>query len=304
MTFFAILAALILEYFRPLAQPWSAKLIRPLQLLAHQLNAGVHQHGIIAWSIIVLPTVIATSVIYFALTFISLWLAWFWNIAILYLSIRLKACTLAVESINGALTNNDLPRAQALFGAWRGQDNIPATPNDLLRTSMESLFSDTLHHVFGVIFWFVLLAPLGPIGAVLYRLSCIIAEQWQPSSLGAFAHFSQRMLHILDWLPTRITALSFAIAGNFEDAVYCWRSQTADWPDHNQGILLASAAGALGVRLGMPLKHANGETWRPELGLGDEIDSNYINSAISLNWRALTIWLLLLLLMALAKQAS
>lgn len=304
MTFFAILAAILLEHFRPLMHPWSARLARPLQYLAHQLNAGAHQHGIFAWLLAVIPALLATSAIYFALGSVSLWLAWFWNIAVLYLSIRFKTCTLAAESINRALAENDLARAQALFAKWRGIDHAPDAAGGLLRASMESLFSDALRHLFGVIFWFVLLAPLGPIGAVLYRLTSIIAEQWHTSALGEFAHFAQRMIHILDWLPVRITALSFAIAGDFEDAVYCWRSQAADWADHNQGILLASAAGALGVKLGMPLQHNQGESWRPELGLGDEVDSSYLNSAISLIWRALTIWLLLLLLMALAKQAG
>lgn len=304
MTFFAILAALLLEHFRPLARPWSAKLTRPLQYLAHHFNAGTTQHGIIAWSVAILPPVIIVSLIYFTLASISLWLAWFWNIAVLYLSIRFKTCTLAAASVNRALAENDVPRAQGLYAQWRGNDNVPATTDALLRSGMESLFSDALRHLFGVIFWFVLLAPLGPVGAVLYRLTNIIAEQWHIATLGEFAHFAQRMLHILDWLPTRITALSFAIAGNFEDALYCWRSQAADWADHNQGVLLASAAGALGIKLGMPLKLVQGETWRPELGLGDEVDSSYINSAISLNWRALTIWLLLLLLIALAKQAG
>jgi adenosylcobinamide-phosphate synthase len=304
MTFFAILAAILLEHFHPLPQPWSPKLARPLQYLAHHLNAGAHQHGIFAWVLAVLPVLLVTGAIYFALSAVSLWLAWLWNIAVLYLSIRFKSCTLAAESVNQALAENDMARAQNLYTAWRGGDPSPAVADDLLRASIEGLFSDALRHLLGVIFWFVLLAPLGPVGAVLYRLTDSIAGQWKTEALGEFAHFAQRMMHILDWLPTRITALSFAVAGDFEDAVYCWRSQAADWADHNQGILLASAAGALGVKLGMPLNLSRGEVWRPELGLGDDADSSYLNSAISLNWRVLTIWLLLLLLMALAKQAG
>lgn len=304
MTFFALLAAILLEHFHPLQQPWAAKLSRPLQQLAHYLNAGAHQHGIMAWLSAVIPVLLITSGVYFALAAISLWLAWLWNIAVLYLCIRFKSSTMAAESINQALAESDLPHAQALFASWREVEPTPVASNDLLRASIESVFNDALKHLFGVIFWFVLLAPLGPVGALLYRLTCIIAEQWGFNTHGEFGRFAQRMLHILDWLPTRITALSFAIAGDFEDAVYCWRSQAADWADHNKGILLASAAGALGVKLGMSLQLGMGEVWRPELGLGDDADGTYLSSAISLIWRALTIWLLLLLLMALAKQAG
>ena len=47
-----------------------------------------------------------------------------------------------------------------------------------------------------------------------------------------------------------LTALTFAVVGNFEDAVYCWRSQALAWSTRTQGVILAAGAGALGVRLG------------------------------------------------------
>lgn len=304
MTFFAILAAILLEYLHPLDPQRLPKLTRPLQYLGEQFNAGAYKHGIVAWLVAVIPVLIATSAIYFMLASISLWLAWLWNIAVLYLSIRFKTSTIAAVSINRALTENGLSRAQAIFLKWRGIPNAPKDADGLLRVSIESLFIDSLRHLCAVIFWFAILAPLGPIGAVLYRLTHIIADEWQPIIFGKFAYSAQRMVYFLDWLPTRITALSFAIAGNFEDAVYCWRSQATDWGEPNEGILLSSAAGALGVKLGMPIKFVEGEAWRPEVGLGDEVDSNYLRSAISLIWRVLTIWLLILLLIALAKQAG
>ena len=60
-----------------------------------------------------------------------------------------------------------------------------------------------------------------------------------------FGRFAYRAQETLDWLPTRLTALSFAIMGDFEDAVYCWRAQAQAWGHYAYGILLASAAGAL-----------------------------------------------------------
>ena len=52
-----------------------------------------------------------------------------------------------------------------------------------------------------------------------------------------------------------VTMTVVMVMGDFEDAVYCWRSQAKTWGNYATGILLASAAGALGVKLGDPLRH-------------------------------------------------
>src|SRR5690606_41164475 len=107
--------------------------------------------------------------------------------------------------------------------------------------------------------------------------------------------------HALDWIPVHLTALGFAVAGDFEDAAHCWRSQAAAWPDPEKGIVLSSGAGALGVRLGETLHHPDAVTFRPELGLGDEADANSMVSATGMIWRALVIWMFVLALATLAR---
>ena len=73
----------------------------------------------------------------------------------------------------------------------------------------------------------------------------------------AFGRPAQTLLWLLDWIPARLTALSFAIVGDFEDAVFCWRTQAKSWVGEeggeHAGIVLASGAGALGVLLGGPI---------------------------------------------------
>ncbi|MDP2155197.1 MAG: CobD/CbiB family protein, partial [Sulfuricella sp.] len=58
--------------------------------------------------------------------------------------------------------------------------------------------------------------------------------------------------------------------------------------------------GALGVKLGEPLSYGGNIEFRPELGLGDAADADYLDSAVSLVWRAVVLWLVLLLLLTLA----
>ena len=102
----------------------------------------------------------------------------------------------------------------------------------------------------------------------------------------------------------RFTAAAFAVVGDFEDAVYCWRTQAANWPDPALGIVLASGAGAIGVKLGMPILAGGAVVERPELGLGDPADTGHLDSTVGLVWRALVVWLILLLLIALAGAAT
>jgi len=87
----------------------------------------------------------------------------------------------------------------------------------------------------------------------------------------------------------------------FEDTVYCWRAQATSWPDKEAGILLASGAGALGVRLGMPIPQGGLPFDRPELGIGDDADADFMQSTIGLVWRSVVFWLILLLLLTLAS---
>jgi adenosylcobinamide-phosphate synthase len=168
---------------------------------------------------------------------------------------------------------------------------------------------DSYRHVFGTLFWFLVLP--GPGGAVLYRLTVLLAEQWRGeavtpmgSQLARFGQPIQRMLHWLDWIPVRLTAMTFAVVGDFEDAVYCWRTQAKQWPSLHDGILLAGGAGALGCMIGGVLTAATGEPeFRPELGLGDAADADIMPSATGLVWRALLVWLALVLFLTLAYWA-
>ena len=300
MTFFALLAAILLEHFLPLRQGTPTPVTRTLRYLSHHLNAGKKQHGMLAWFIVAIPLISATFLIYFVLGRISLWLAWLWDIAVLYVCIQFKTDVLSSEQIHQSIAANNLPAARQLFAQWRGV-SLSSEANDLGRLNIEAVFTSTFQHLFGVIFWFALLSTLGPVGAVLYRITEVLEQQWPVAREGVFASFAQSMRRLANHWPARLTALSFAIAGNFEDAVYCWRSQASLWPDANLGIILSSGAGALGVKLGMTIQADGIE--RPELGLGERADNSYFRNTLSLIWRSLTIWLFLLLLVALAQLA-
>jgi adenosylcobinamide-phosphate synthase len=153
--------------------------------------------------------------------------------------------------------------------------------------------------MFGVLLWFVLLAPLGPVGAVLFRAASILSRRWV-GTRGLFCVFAQRAFHLINWLSARLTALTYAVAGNFEDAMYCWRTQANIWPEAEEGVVLAAGAGAMGVKLGQSVTIGGEAVWRPELGSGQAPDADCIDSSVSMIWRGLAIWLVAGLLVVIA----
>ena len=308
MSLFSLVAVLLIEQIWPL--PYRRVVHEPLSRLARLLeglfNAGERSHGLIAWLIAVGGLVLVAGSVHLALHAFNPLLAWLWSILILYLTMGFRLFSHYYTDIQLALRMDDLPQARKLLAEWRGRPADGLSSSDIARLAIEEALSASHRHVFGVLVCFVLLP--GPSGAVLYRAAAFFAEVWgkrTDADAGSFGKFSQQAFAVIDWLPLRVTATGFAIVGDFEDAVYCWRTQADKWPDTQLGsgigIVLASGAGALGVRLGMPVVEAGEIADRAEMGTGDEADVDFMQSAVGLVWRALLLWLLLLLLLGFAS---
>lgn len=303
MSLLSLIAALLLEHFRPLGSRneiyvWFT---RYGHYLEHHFNAGQKVHGVIAWILAVLVPAAVTGGIFYLLCSISNVLALVWSIAVLYLTVGFRTIGKTAEGIAASLRAEDYAGARAALASWHGRPTDEFDPAEISRVSIERTLTGAHRHLFGVIPWFVL---LGPAGAVLYRFNQILAQKWgklDQAEFGEFGQFTLRVFELLDWVPLRLTALSFAIVGDFEDAVYCWRTQAAAWAEKGLGVVLASGAGALGVRLGEPLRYEGSLHFRPEIGLGDEADADYLQSAVSLVWRAVVLWIALVLLFTIAK---
>ncbi len=305
MAFFSVLAAVALEHLRPLRQPLPhyQHYSRFTQWLERRFNAGEYSHGAIAWALAVLPVLAGVWLAFALLDGISPVLGWAWNVAVLYFTLGFKYFSDNAEQIARLLRAGDLEEARAQLGAWRGGDASRFSADDVARVTLEQVMAASHRQMFGVLFWFVLLVPLGPVGAVLYRTASILSRRWL-ASRGSFGGFAQRAFRVVNRLPARLTALTYAIAGNFEDATYCWRTQAHTWPDAEDGVVLAAGAGAMGVKLGQSVNVGGETVWRPELGSGQAPDADCIDSAVSMIWRGLVIWLAAGLLIVIAGWIS
>jgi adenosylcobinamide-phosphate synthase len=301
MAFLSVLAAVIFEHLRPLRQPLSyyRHYTRLTQWLERRFNAGEYSHGAIAWALAVLPVLAGVWLVFILLDGISPVLAWAWNVAVLYFTLGFKYFSDAAEQIARLLRAGDIEGARAQLDIWRGGDASQFSADDLARVTIEQVMAASHRQMFGVLLWFVLLSSLGPVGAVLFRSASILARRWENAN-GHFGVFAQRAFHAINWLPARLTARTYAIAGNFEDATYCWRTQAPAWPEQEEGVVLAAGAGAMGVKLGQSVNVGDETVWRPELGTGQAPDADCIDSAVSMIWRGLAIWLVAGLLVVIA----
>jgi adenosylcobinamide-phosphate synthase len=299
MTLFSFMFAFMLEQLQPLD---ARKALVPfLQWLADYIQArfsgGRRPHAVLAWLLAVLPPVIVVAVIYYGLYRVHPLLALGWNVVVLYLCLGFRRANDFFTDILMALRMGELDRARSQIGAWRGHLADGCSSNDVARLAIEEGLLAAHRNVLGVLFWFVILP--GPSGALLYRMAEFFTRHWarrEDVESAAFGWVARQAFEVLDWLPARISATCFAVVGDFEDAVYCWRGQSSHWPDPSSGVLLASGAGALGVRLGMPVYESGQLTERPELGLGDDADPDFMQSTIGLIWRTLVLCLFLLAL--------
>jgi adenosylcobinamide-phosphate synthase len=304
MKFLALVIALLIEQARPLRKgnPVFAGYRRYTELLEGHLNAGEYRQGALAWLLAVLPPALAAGIVYSLLHRISPFIALAWSVLVLYVTMGFRQFSHFYTEIQQALRDGDVGLARERLNVWRGGGAGDFIAGEISRVSIELGLIGSHRHVFGPVIWFIV---LGPAGAVIYRIAAMLNDDWGTrgdADFGDFGRFARRCFFWLDWLPARLTAASFAVVGNFEDAVYCWRTQARSWTTKAHDVILASGGGALGVRLGDALHQYDGLELRAEFGLGDEADVDYMQSTVGLIWRALVLWVFLVFLVTIAHS--
>jgi adenosylcobinamide-phosphate synthase len=302
VTFFSILLALCAEQIRAVTErnPVTA-LLRYQVTRIQAFDANSSTRCILSWLSVVLPWLLFSGLMYYALYRIHFMLAFAWNIVVLYFTLGFRQFSHAFTAIHQALNYDDPQRARDLLREWTSIDTSNMPTDEIVRHTLKHAIIAAHRHVFGVFFWF--LVPIGPAGAVLYRVAAYLAQE-APSSLHAMPcnRLAQKIFHLIDWLPVRLTALGFAIAGHFEDALDGWRNGKRAWSqsDANENILLAAGGGALGVHLADPYVESSNidvleaDTAEPFQSGGVPCTPHTLQSAVGLVWRAVILWMLLL----------
>ena len=271
---------------------------------AKRMNAGDRNSGVLAWIALmaaVLVPVILVTALAAAIHPMALWLL---DIAALYTTLRFVPTSRALTALETALREQSVSSAANTLSQWQGEPVSADDAATISRLAAEHALREAHYGTFGPLFWFLVLP--GPIGLAMYPLALRAARTWEhvvDEDERDFGWFAAQAFHVIDWIPQRVSAFFFAVVGNFEDALFCWRSQAAAWLHPEEGIVLASGAGALGVRLGDPITAAGATVARPSLGTGDPAGEDTLASLQGMLWRAMSLWLIVYALVAALQLA-
>jgi adenosylcobinamide-phosphate synthase len=355
MGFIALILALTLEQLRPL--PRNNVVHRAASSVADWIaattDAGRRQHGVIGWLLAIVSAMLAVVLAQVLLEAIHPVLVLALHVVVVYFTIGFRQFSHAFTEIQLGLAANDPEGARGALQRWiRRQDPsfvaADLSVTELCRVAISHALIEAHRHVFGPLFWYILLP--GATGPILYRGAQFLAARWscdtgrsgeserlvvvagRPSVSAAtrepglsdtegvpYGWFADQAYRWLDWLPVRLAAAGFAIVGNFEDAVYCWRAASAVHTGESQRrILLMTGSGALGVRLADPTLEADMRgagsvleaeteegTASPGIGSfewsGVEPDASSLRSAVGLVWRSVVLWILLFSMLTIAN---
>lgn len=270
-----------------------------------QLNRhpGSYLRGALGWALGVLPLVALAAWITWLLGRQSFWLAAVWQVVVLYFCLGLRSLRDHVLPIARALKAGDLAAARALTARIVSRDTSQAGETDLSKAAVESVLENGNDAVFGTLFWFVV---AGAPGALLFRLANTLDAMWgyRNARFLAFGCTAARIDDVLNWLPARLTASSYAMLGDWRQARRCWRTQAPAWSSPNAGPVMSSGAGALGLALGGAAIYDGELEQRPPLGVGREAVADDIVRAWTLVERTSYLWLGVLLALALLAYWS
>lgn len=261
-----------------------------------QLYADRRGAGVGAWLLAVMPLVVLAWCAEAWLGRLSLWAAFLFNALVLYAAIGLRSLGDHAMPVVSALRDGDMTRARQAVGLMVSRDTQVLNEHQVAAAATESVLENGNDAVFGALFWF---AVLGAPGALLYRLANTLDAMWgyRTERYENFGWAAARIDDGLNFIPARLTALSYMVLGQTSRAWRCWRTQARQWDSPNAGPVMATGAGALGVQLGGAAPYDGVWESRPDLGEGTPPDAHAIERSLALVRRSVVLWLVVAFLL-------
>lgn len=317
MSLLVILISLALEKFLP-----ALNRLRSLNWVTHYqqwMHTRLANHpkwqGIPSLLIIILLPTLGTAVIQYYLNDLLALFSFVFSIVVLTYCLgpedehrRVKDYLDAVEDEDRSDKDNIQADLSEILQAG-GITSDTATMDEETRISRltESVLIITHDRMLAILFWFVV---LGPMGAVLYRLTLALLQHQQPAEnddgnpSNDFNPAVKRLHYLLSWMPSHLAALSYAIMGSFVHAFNVWKNrrteESATEPDNDQQerrstFESTTANRDLLIRVGLASLQFN--TKPPQ-------DNNAVRETLGLCGRSLVAWITILAIMTLAGWAS
>jgi adenosylcobinamide-phosphate synthase len=243
--------------------------------------------GVLAVVVAVGPWVLLVALAS-ALPALHYWIA----VVALYFALGHQSLRQHAQRVRSALEADNLAAARVQVGYMVSRDTAKMDARAVAAAAVESVLENGNDAVFGALFWFLV---AGAPGVLLFRLSNTLDAMWgyrTPRYL-YFGWAAARFDDVLNFIPARLTALTYALIGSTRSALHCWRVQAPQWESPNAGPVMAAGAGALGLGLGGGAYYHGEWEERPPLGLGSAPDAGSIRAALRLVRSGVVLWLLL-----------
>ncbi len=207
------------------------------QWLENRLSGSSIWNGVMGVIMTLFAPLLITGLITWLLATFFVPLALLFALVVLIYCLGPRYLNPQLNELIEALEEGDARRIQEQMSAF--SPDTTALQND--QSLLENILLEANRRLFGVLFWFIV---LGPLGAVLYRLSCILQQQ-QSGIHGGYADSVRDLYNILNWLPARLFAIGNAVTGNMVDAMEAWREVEQRSLTANDDVIKASGLGSL-----------------------------------------------------------
>jgi len=257
--------------------------------------ARLRWRGLLAWGLAVLPLPLLIALLSQSLE--TSILGFMLDVSVLYLCIGRRSLREHSLRVKAALQTGDLDQARHHTSMIVSRECEQLDGAGCARATVESVLENGNDSVFGALFWFAL---LGSAGAVLYRLANTLDAMWgyRNQRFLQFGWAAARLDDLLNYLPARICALCYALAGHSKSGLQCWRRQARQLSSPNGGPVMCAGAGALNLRLGGPARYHGKILQKPWFGGEFTPSGEHIRVANDLLDRALLVFLAALMLLS------
>jgi len=225
---------------------------------------------------------------------------------VLYLAIGWRSLVEHAKNIAKPLQANDIAQARQAVSFIVSRDTSQLDEEGISKAAVESVLENGADAVFAPIFWFCV---AGIPGVFIYRLANTLDAMWgyKNERFLAFGWCAARLDDVLNYIPARLVALSYALAGQTKHGFNSWFQQGHQWDSPNAGPVMAAGAGALNVTLGGAATYGEDTHQRITLGVtaeqgGQKADARLIYSARTLLTKSLAVWLVALMLVAILQE--
>jgi len=266
-------------------------------------NTGSVLMGLAAMLVGILPFAVIACYLELNLAKHSVLLALTFDIIVVYWAIGLKSLQQHALSVYAALRKKEVALARRALSMIVSRDTYAMNQQAIASATVETTLENGCDAFFGVIFWYLI---GGAPAVIAYRLCNTLDAMWgyRTSRFEYFGKASAKLDDVLNYIPARLTALSYALAGNFKHACLSWCRYSKALVSPNAGPVMSAGAGSLGVRLGGPTRYRGKLTPKPYFGGTRGTTYNDIKRSIQLLHYATVIWFCSMMLATLFYYCS